>query len=402
MTGTRAPAEPYETSFETTIERVDGTDVVLSETYFYAESGGQPGDRGTLAGHRVVDVRHEGDDVVHTLADSPDVSAGETVAGQVDEPFRTYCMRAHTASHLLYGAGRRLLSELGYAGFDIGERKVRVDLTTTTDVDDDVFVELERLTNRAVWDSRPVSWSTHPEEEALAMDRIAFNTKTEEGLSGEDVRVVTVGPADGEDDDPWDVAACGGTHVRNTREVGPVSVLDRSNPGEGMTRVEFAVGPTAIEHRRDEKAAAMAAARAAGTSVEDLPGEVERLQATVSDLESEVEGLRGRVVDARIAELRDAVVERDGHSWLVGTVEGLDTNALGERAKALAGEAADVVALVGEDGGTFLAVGSAGPDAGDVVDDVTGTFGGGGGGSPQFAQGGGIDADPGDVVEYLR
>jgi alanyl-tRNA synthetase len=216
---------------------------------------------------------------------------------------------------------------------------------------------------------------------------------------------VTVGAAAGEDGpgaEPWDVAACGGTHVRNTREIGPVSVLERSNPGEGLTRVEFAVGPTGIEDRADEKTAAMNAARAAGTSVEGLPAEVDRLQSTVADLQDEVATLRERVVDARIAELREDVVERDGDAWLVGHVEGLDANALGERAKALAGDAGDVVALVGEDGETFIAVGTDGPDAGAVVDDVTDAFGGGGGGRPQFAQGGGIDADPADVVAYLR
>jgi alanyl-tRNA synthetase len=405
MTASRAPADPGRTSFETTVERVDDRDVVLAETYFYAESGGQPADRGTLGGQQVVDVQHDGDAVVHTLTEPPAFGADDAVVGQVDEAFRRYCMRAHTASHVLYGAGRRLLGDLGYGGFDIGERKVRVDFTTTTDIDDDVLVELERLTNRAVWESRPVTWETYPADEALAMDRIAFNTRTEEGIAGDDVRVVTVGAAageDGPDAEPWDVAACGGTHVRNTREIGPVSVLERSNPGEGLTRVEFAVGPTAIEDRADEKTAAMNAARAAGTSVEGLPAEVDRLQSTVADLQDEVATLRERVVDARIAELREDVVERDGDAWLVGHVEGLDANALGERAKALAGDAGDVVALVGEDGGTFIAVGTDGPDAGAVVDDVTDAFGGGGGGRPQFAQGGGIDADPADVVAYLR
>jgi alanyl-tRNA synthetase len=401
MPASRAPAEPDVTSFETTVERVDGREVVLAETYFYAESGGQPADRGTLGAHEVVDVQPRDGEAVHVLAEAPSFGPGDTVSGAVDGAFRTYCRRAHTASHVLYGAGRRLLDDLGYGGFDIGERKVRVDFTTPTDIDDDVLVDLERLTNRAVWESRPVTWETHPTEAALEMDDIAFNTKTEEGVAGEAVRVVTVGAAAGEGN-PWDVAACGGTHVSNTGEIGPVTVLERSNPGEGLTRVEFAVGPAAIERRADERSAALGAARTAGTGVDDLPGEVERLHSTVEGLEEEVATLRERVVDARVAELRDDVVERDGHTWLVGTVAGVESDALGERAKDLAGDAADVVALVGADDRTFLAVGSAGPDAGDVVAGVTDAYGGGGGGSPRFAQGGGIDADPADVVEYLR
>ena len=296
---------------------------------------------------------------------------------------------------MLYGAGRRLLDDLGYGGFGITPEKVRVDFETTTDVDDAVLVELERLVNRAVWDARPVRWETRAAADALDDPEVAFNAKTEEGIAGDDVRVVTV--------EGWDVAACGGTHVRNTLEVGPVAVLDRSNPGEGLTRVEFAVGPDGIGHRRGEKAALLEAARTLGTAPVEVPAEARRLAERVAALEDEVASLEGRLVDARLADLREAVVERDGREWLVGAVDGLDAGALGDRAQSLAGEAADVVALVGRDGRTFVAVADAGDgDAAAVVDDVTGAFGGGGGGSPRFAQGGGIDAPPDDVVAFLR
>ena len=397
MTEQLAPAEPYETSFEATVDRVEGRDLILDRTYFYAESGGQPADRGTLAGVAVEDVQKRDGDVVHTLATAPDVTAGDVVVGEVDEAFRTYCMRAHTASHVLYGAGRRVLSDLGYGGFDISPEKVRIDFETTTDVDDDVLVELERLVNRAVWDGRPVTWAEVPRAEALAREEIAFNTKTEEGvLAGSDtVRVVDV--------EGWDVAACGGTHVANTRELGGVTLLDRSNPGEGMTRVEFAVGPAGIDQRIEEKRATLAAARTLGTSVTELPAEVERLRDAVADRDEALADLRGRLVEARIDDLRDELVERDGRAWLVGTVDGVETNELGDRTKALAGDAADLVALVGSSGGTSLVVGAGdGLDANEVVQSVTTAFGGGGGGSPTFAQGGGLDADPAEVVAFLR
>ena len=394
MTDERAPAEPYTTSFEATVERVDDREVVLDRTYFYAESGGQPADRGVLGDQQVVDVQHHDGEVVHVLADSPAFEAGETVAGQVDEQFRTYCMRAHTASHALYGAGRRLLEDLGYGGFDIGEEKIRVDFTTPTEIDDEVLVELERLTNRVIWESRPITWETYPKDEALEMDRIAFNTKTEEGIGGETVRVVTIGGDEGDEGEPWDVAACGGTHVENTREIGPVTVLERSNPGEGLTRVEFAVGPSAIQRRTTEKTAAYDAAAEIGTNLDDLPGEVERLQEEVASLEDEVADLQGRVAAARVAELREETVERDGGTWLVGAVDGLGPNDLQEHAKELAGEDADVVALLGQDGRTFVATAAAdGFDASAVVEEVTDEFGGGGGG---------IGADPGEVVTFLR
>jgi len=402
MAGTRAPAEPYNTRFEAVVEQVDGRNVVLAETYFYAESGGQPADRGTLAGYDVVDVQHDRGEVVHTLAEEPDVAAGDHVAGRIDEAFRTYCMRAHTASHVLYGAGRRVLDDLGYGGFDISEEKVRVDFTTPTEIDDDVLLELERLTNRAVWESCPVTWETYPREKALELDLIAFNTKTEEGVTGDTVRVVTVEGTEG-GDIPWDVAACGGTHVSNTREIGPVTVLERSNPGEGLSRVEFAVGPRAIERRVEEKAAAFDAAAALGTNVDDLPAEVHRLQSELADAEDELADLREELVARQLRGLRGDTVERDGGSWLVGSVEGMGPNDLKETAADLVGVDVDVAVLAGRDGRTFVVTAAGdGFDAAAVVDEITAEFGGGGGGSPDAAQGGGIDAPPEDVVETLR
>jgi alanyl-tRNA synthetase len=395
-----AAREPDVRSFEATVAAVDGREVVLEETYFYAESGGQPADQGTVGGAMVEGVEKRGDEVVHRLDDDPDFAPGETVRGEVDDEFRTYCMRAHTASHALYGAGRELLDDLGYGGFDIGERKVRVDFTTATEITDDTLAELERLTNRAVWDSRAVSWEEVPEEEAREREEVAFNTKTEEGVMSDSdtVRVVTI--------EGFDWAACGGTHVANTREIGPVTVLDRSNPGEGLTRVEFAVGPPAIRRRAEDARAARRAATTLDVGVPDLPEAAERVAQQVEDLESELQDAKADLLAARLADL--PAVERDGGEWLVGTVDGFGPNEVADRAKDLAGDGADgdapdAVVLAGEDGATFVVAATGGePDAGDVVEEVTDEFGGGGGGSPTFAQGGGLDADPEDVVAYLR
>jgi len=385
-----AAADPSVTDFEATVERVDDREVVLDETYFYPEGGGQPADRGTLDGVAVADVQSAGDTVVHTLASDPPFEAGATVSATVDDDFRTYCMRAHTASHLLYGAGRRVLDDLGYGGFDIDESKVRVDFTTATDIDGALLVELERLVNLAVWESRTVSWDRIPREEALSREDVAFNTKTEEGISGETVRLVTV--------EGWDVAACGGTHVPNTREIGPVTVLDRSNPGEGLTRVEFAVGPEAIDRRANDHVNARTAARVLDTRVAELPDAVVRLRDERDALEDEVADLRERVVDARLSELREETATIDGRDWVVGDLPGLDANDLADAARSTAGEAADVVVLVGGDG-SYLAVASACDlDAGDLVERATDAFGGGGGGSPSVAQAGGLDASADELL----
>jgi alanyl-tRNA synthetase len=387
-----APAEPDVRTFEATVAAVDGSDVRLDETYFYPEGGGQPADRGVLGGVTVADVRAD-DAVVHRLAESPPFDAGDTVVGVVDDAFRTYCSRAHTASHALFGAGRRLCADLDYGGFGIDEEKVRVDLRTPTEIDDDLLVDLERLTNRAVWDARDVTWETVPADEARARDDVAFNTQTDEGVTADAVRLVTI--AD------WDVAACGGTHVRNTREIGPVAVLGRSNPGEGLTRVEFAVGPPGIERWASIHRSARDAARELDASVADLADAAAALREERDALEAEVAALADEVIAARLDDL--PAVEREGRRVRVGTVEGFGPNEVGDRVRGQPDDG-EMIAVAGDaDGGAYLVVATAGdPDAAAVVADVTDEFGGGGGGSPTFAQGGGIPADPETVAAYLR
>ncbi|GAB3705635.1 alanyl-tRNA editing protein [Halorubrum pallidum] len=447
MTASRAPTDPEVREFEATVASVSGRELVLDETYFYPESGGQPADRGTVDGVRVADVTERDGRVVHELdADAGEMpSPGEAVAGVVDDAFRTYCTRAHTASHVLYGAARRTCEDLGYAGFDIAPEKVRVGLTTAEPLSDADLVELERLANRAVWESLPVSWETRPESEARAIDGIAFNTKTEEGAmsGGEAVRVVTIGGgggdagggdadgggetgADGEAGnaaDPWDVAACGGTHVRTTAEIGPISVLDRSNPGEGVTRVEFAVGPTAVDHGAAVHRAALDAAASLDTRIADLPDEIDRVRTEADRLESDLWDARSDLLAARLREFETTDI--DGVTWAVGSVGDADPNALRGPADAIvgggvaddpAGQSPDALAAVGGGDAPFVVVAvaddasgdgstgdeAAGPDAGDLVDAVTDAFGGGGGGGPTFAQAGGLDADPDSVVAWLR
>ncbi|AOW79765.1 alanyl-tRNA synthetase [Halodesulfurarchaeum formicicum] len=390
MAASRGPTEPEVRAFESTVESIDGTEVVLEETWFYPEGGGQPADRGAIEGVPVLDVQSVDDQVVHTLERAPDFEVGDTIGAVIDDEFRTYAMRAHTASHVLYGAGRQVFADIGYGGFGITDEKVRVDFETSTEIDDDTLVELERLTNRAIWDSREVTWEELPREEALKLDDIAFNTATEEGVmaDADTVRVVTV--------EDWDVGACGGTHVSNTREIGPVSVLDRSNPGEGLTRVEFAVGPSAVEERATEHQAALQAANEIGTNITSLPQAVTRLQSDVESLEAEVETLTDTVLTAELRDL-DAVGD-----WQVGVIDDHEANAVGDRVQELAGEVAPVLAATGGNGRPFVVVGTDGTaDAAEIVDAVTEEFGGGGGGGPTFAQGGGLDADPADVKAFL-
>lgn len=386
--------EPYVTDFDATVSGIDGLEVRLEQTYFYAVGGGQPADRGTLGGLDVVDVQTRDGETVHTLEEVPSFEVGDTVAGRIDVEFRRYCMRAHTASHLVYGAGRKLFDDHGYGGFDIGAEKVRLDFETGHDSTAVNALTFERMVNEAVWESKDVTWTEMDTDRAREREDIIFNL-SDDAAQSESVRIVEI--------EDWDIAACGGTHVENTREIGPVKVFDVSNPGSDLVRVEFAVGPEAIQTQVDESRNANRAADTLDTSVTDLPQRAANLVEEKKSLESEREQLSERLLDAQLNAMRDDTVTKNGDEWLVSAVEAVGSSAVSERIDKLAGDVGDVVALTGTDGATFIVVGTTGErDANEIIDDVTDEFGGGGGGRPTLAQGGGLDADPSSVVEYLR
>lgn len=395
-TDNRAPERPYVTDFESTVQAVDGREVRFAETYFYAEGGGQPADRGMLDGIDVVDVQPSNNGTIHTLATEPDFEEGETVAGSVDDEFRTYCMRAHTASHVLYGAGRELFDEHGYGGFDIGSEKVRLEFKTDRDPDDVNALTLQRMVNEVVWDSRDVSWQKMDTAEARERDEIVFN-ETGAAKGDDTVRIVKI--------DDWDIAACGGTHVKKTVEIGPVKILEVSNPGSGLLRVEYAVGPPAVRTQLNETRAATRAARALETSVSDLPERTSSVVEENAALEADVDALRKRLLEERLESLVDDTATKNGEEWVIGEldIDGIGPNDVSDHARKLAGDVGDVVALTGTNGSAFVVVSTTGEtDASELVEDIAATFGGGGGGGSTFAQGGGLKDEPTAIIDYLR
>ncbi|WP_408958539.1 alanyl-tRNA editing protein [Natrinema sp. 74] len=289
MTGQRAAAEPYATRFETEVTSIDGRRVWLERSHFFGASGGQPADRGTIADIEVADVELVDGEGVHVLADEPSFKVGHRALCAVDWSFRMHCMRAHTASHVLAGAASQVLEDSSSTGLEIGPKTVRVDLETDAPIDDETLIELDETVNRVVWESRPVSWDDVPVAEARERDDVRFEPDANEAAVEKGrVRLVSIEaendsgngnrlPGTNGKTEPWDTRACAGTHVRNTREIGPVTVLGRSSPAEGVTRIEFAVGPQAIARRTAEKRAAFAATAALDVGLEEVGDELERV-----------------------------------------------------------------------------------------------------------------------------
>lgn len=395
MASQLAAREPTTLAFEATVtDRADDA-VALDTTYFYAESGGQPADRGAIAGRSVSDVYLDDGTTWHRLEGDGGPAIGDVVEAEIDEQFRRYCMAAHTASHAVYGAARQLFDELGYGGFEITPSKVRLDLTTPTPIDDRATLELERLTNQVIWEDRAVTWSTWPADEVRDNDEIALNVATDVVHSAETVRVVEI--------DGWDLAACGGTHVDATGKIGAVAMADRSNPGEGMTRIEFVVGPDRIEQRYREKRVAWAAKTSLGVPLEEVAGRIEDLLEERQALETQLEDMAGTVAAAAVTGPDAIRFDRNGASWAVGKAPSVDAGVAASVAESLVGDTADVVAIAGGTNRGQLVVATDGAvTATDVIDAVLERFdGGGGGGSPTSAQAGGLDGDASAVIDAV-
>ncbi len=389
-----AATAPEVLSFTAVVTEVDDQIVRLEESYFYPEGGGQPPDRGHIDGIPVTDVQTVGDEIVHVMESHPEFRVGDSVTGQIDPAFRAYCQRIHTASHVVYGAGRRVLDDVGYGGFGIDTEKARIDFSTSSAITTRKLVELERLANRVVWEHRDVSWNVLPAEEALDLEGIAFNTKTEEGVTGDEIRVVSI--------NEWDVAACGGTHVGNTGAIGPISIVDRSNPGEGLTRIELMVGPMGIDYRAQEKESLLTAAAQSGVAPDSLPLKFEEYDERIEELERRKEDLNEHLMSAWKEQLRERVLTVGDTRWLVGCLQPLEGGVLEESARSWVGDVADVIVLVAQSPRPSVVVAANGRSAEEIITNVVGEFGGGGGGNAAFAQAGGLAAEPESVVEFIE
>ena len=413
MTGQRAAAEPYATRFESEVTAIDGRRVWLDSTYFFAASGGQPADRGRIGDARVADVRLEGGEPVHVLETEPSFRAGQRVLCSIDWSWRMYCMRAHTASHLLCGAARREFASVTDRGIEITDDHVRLELDLDCRVTDEDLVALDQHVNRAVWESRPVSWDSMPLSEASEDESIVVPVSLEDAaIEKGRVRIVTIEDADaaggndrlsanGGTTGVWDVTACGGTHVRNTREIGPVTVLGMTETEADRIGIDLAVGPRAIERRETEKRVTFAASRQLGVPLGEATGELSRLEAERTELADVVDLLRRELVTTRIENAGS--FERDGNRWIATTAEGVDADEAGSIARESVGSRADVVVVAGDDPSPFAVV-AAGDDvdAMAILSEITAEFGGGGGGTTDLAWGGDFNVDPDRVIAAVR
>ena len=365
--------------------------VVLDRTAFYPTSGGQPFDTGSLGPYRVVEVidRDEDGAVVHVLSadNQPPLPAGLAVRGVVDWQRRFDHMQQHTGQHVLSAAFVRVL-EIPTVSFHLGAELATIDLAGSPDAADIARAESEA--NRVVWEDRPVLVRFVTGEEAA---RLPLRKAP---VRGGTLRVVDV--------EGFDLSACGGTHVTRTGAVGLIAVRAWERY-KGGTRVTFACGGRALAQFRVHRDAASAAARALSVNPAELPDAIERLLAELKDTRLRAsrlgEALAGFEADA-LAREAAAVA---GGQLVCRIVEGRDGQALKTLAQAVAGRPGHIAVLVGATRPALVVVARAADAPGDaaaVVKALVARFGGRGGGRPETAQAGGLDADPSEVCSAAR
>jgi misacylated tRNA(Ala) deacylase len=233
MTGELFLEDSYLREFDARVNKLAGREVILDRTAFYPGGGGQPPDKGTLGigpvRASVVDARREGAEIVHVL-DNPIPDTVQELRGELDWERRFAHMRHHTALHVLSGV---IWNNFGakVTGGQMRADRARMDFSFPGEWTVDVVGEIERLTNEALAEERPVKVYGLPREEALENPDLI---RTQVNLVPERVRVIRIVEIEG-----LDTQADGGTHVANTREVGQMEITSHKSKGRQNKRIEF-------------------------------------------------------------------------------------------------------------------------------------------------------------------
>jgi alanyl-tRNA synthetase len=391
--------DAYIKQFKAKVVRVSGERVVLDRTAFYPEGGGQPADVGYLEfdgkRSRVKDVQKIAGVIVHFL-EGPVPEVGEEVLGRIDWGHRISLMRSHTATHVVMGAARRILGEhVWQAGAQKGVDRSRLDISHPKRLSPDEIWEIERLANRVVMENRPVETLWMPREEAER--KFGFRIYQGGVVPGREIRIVKV--AD------WDVEACGGTHCRSTGELGLIKIIRTERIQDGVERLIFSVGESAVEAVQDVEEKILRIA-------ETLEVQPERVEKTVNNVVSEWRDLRKekeRLTDRLASFLADdylAEAEKIAGVKLVSAVVDEDwadvdllikvSGRIIQREK----RAVSVLICIDKNARLVVNVGEEarrlGVDARIIAREAGAELGGGGSGKPDFAQGGGTRIEGAD------
>ncbi len=391
-------ADVYMKEFDAKVQKIiGGTYVVLDKTCLYPEGGGQPTDQGWLvsggAKFDVVDVQKIGKVIVHKLKTPATFQEGSIVHGIVDWDRRYSLMKAHTVTHLINGAARRVLGEhVWQSGTQKSLETSRLDISHYRRLTPEEIHQIETLANQAIAANMKVETTWYPRNEAES--RYGFRLYQGGAVPGKDIRVVKTGD--------WDVEACAGTHLGHTGEVGFVKIVYTERVQDGVERLGYAVGLKALKAVQDQESLLWKVSEVLTAPTDKLDKTAEKVVKELKEANVEkrklIKELAAKESVVGQADVSEAAVEIAGISIVKRDFgEEVDVDRMLRTATEITNKNEAIVTLFyGSDSKSCKLMVMAGEtavqkgvNAGLIVKEAAPIFGGGGGGRPSFAQGGG-------------
>ena len=375
-------------------------ELVLNQTPFYAETGGQTGDRGALwSGETkiadVIDTYHPVAGLsVHKINPLAAIREGMPVRAEIDTALRGATQRNHTATHLLHAALRKVLGiHVKQAGSVVDPGRLRFDFTHYTSVDPDELAEIERLANESILGNAPVVTDVMDLDRAVSTGAMAlFGEKY-----GDKVRVVSV--------TDFSKELCGGTHVSRTGDIGLCKVVYEGSISAGVRRIEAITGEGSLRRMQESQGALGRAAQLLKTSEPEFFEQLERLIAQQRTLEKQVEQMKDKLAQSQVGELEGLARTTKDVRVLSARVDSLDRGQMRTIADALRNKwKSGVVVLASAQDDNVAIVAAVSKDltakvhAGKLAGAVAQAVGGKGGGRPDMAEAGGKDASALDAA----
>ena len=390
----------HDSSESTVLAVIDGDDslveVFLDHTPFYAESGGQVGDIGTIVGDgfelSVVDVnfalpglrRH----VCRVVSGDP--AEGVAVTARIDVDARTATRRNHTGTHVLHWALRTVLGEhVKQAGSLVSPDRLRFDFSHYDAVTAEEIIKIEMIANAQVLANSPVTATESSKEEALAAGAIAFFGDK----YGDVVRVLNAGSS---------TELCGGTHVSATGDIGFIKIIGESSIGSNLRRIEAVTGANAVSYMQRNDAILNEISQAVGVRPDEAVAGVSRRLDELKAANDEIKVLRGKLSVGRAVELAATAID----GLVVARVDGLTAGDVRDLAIAIRQQPGIVAVIVGavtDTGGVSLVAATTSAvkgNASELIKEAAAAVGGGGGGKGDIATAGG--KNPAALDEALQ
>ncbi|MGX7243688.1 alanine--tRNA ligase [Enterococcus quebecensis] len=387
-------------------ELSEGTaQLIFSETPFYAEMGGQVADHGTIKDQNGTIVAHvenvlkaPNGQFLHTVQLTGKLVEGSTYELHVDEKMRNRILKNHTATHLLHRALKDILGDhANQAGSLVSPGHLRFDFTHFGQVTPEELVQMEAIVNEKIWEAIPVETVETDIDTAKNMGAMAlFGEKY-----GKEVRVVNIGG--------YSIELCGGTHVKNTEDIGIFKIISESGIGAGVRRIEAVTSKEAYElMNEEEKQLKAIAGIVKSPQLKEVVSKTEQLQQQLRDLQKENEQLAGKLANQQAGDIFKDIKEVNGTTYIAAKVNVKDMNQLRQLADQWKQkELSDVLVLATaqDDKVSLLAAmtktaNEKGLKAGDLIKTIAPKVGGGGGGRPDMAQAGG--KNPAGISDALN